>query len=220
MTETDPFDPLRHARPPGVAAPRTLECLDDDTMAALASGTLDPGTRLLAIAHAADCGYCRGGVAAVARALADLEVRREVEVLDRGFRQRRFSRIAIPLAAAATLALAVAVSRWTAVAGHRAPTISGAEAPVQVQPAGPVTEVRRLQWTSVGRADRYRVTLFDIGGQVVYEAQLTDTIATLPDAVVLGRGERYLWKVEARTGFDRWVTSKLVEFSMTGGPPR
>jgi len=32
-------------------------------------------------------------------------------------------------------------------------------------------------------------------------------------------GRPYLWKVEARIGFDRWVTSTLVEFSIAAPSP-
>jgi len=71
-------------------------------------------------------------------------------------------------------------------------------------------------------ADRYRVTLFDASGHVLYETQLAGTVAVLPDTVVLVAGRPYLWKVAARTGWDRWSPSELVEFSLAprGGTPR
>jgi len=58
------------------------------------------------------------------------------------------------------------------------------------------------------------VILFDAAGRVVYETQLTDTVATLPDSVTLAAGPPYLWKVEARAGWDRWWGSELVRFSI------
>ena len=77
-----------------------------------------------------------------------------------------------------------------------------------------------LESLPVAGADRYRVTLFDGGGRVLFETQLADTLAALPDSILLDPGRPYLWKVEARTGWQRWSASGLVEFSIAGGPPR
>jgi len=70
----------------------------------------------------------------------------------------------------------------------------------------------------VTRADRYRVTLFRADGSLLYQLELPDTAAPLPDSVPLPPGHRYLWKVEARTGWDRWTTSELVSFTVTEDP--
>jgi len=85
-----------------------------------------------------------------------------------------------------------------------------------------VANADTLRWLGVPGADRYRVTVFDAPGQVRYETQLAGTVALLPDTVVLVAGRPYLWKVEARTGWDRWSASELVEFSLAprGGAPR
>jgi hypothetical protein len=76
-----------------------------------------------------------------------------------------------------------------------------------------------LRWSAAAGADRYRVTLFDADGRVLYETEVGETVAPLPDSVAPGPGRPYLWKVEARTGFDRWSASDLVEFTVAG-PPR
>jgi hypothetical protein len=76
-----------------------------------------------------------------------------------------------------------------------------------------------LRWTAVPGADRYRVTLFDADGRVLFETQVPDTIAALADSVSLQAGRPYFWKVEARTGFDRWTGSSLAEFRVGRGPP-
>jgi hypothetical protein len=80
-----------------------------------------------------------------------------------------------------------------------------------------VADATTLLWTAVAGADRYRVTLSDALGGVLYETQLADTVAALPDSIALVSGRSYVWMVEARTGFDRWSTSRLVEFSIGGG---
>jgi hypothetical protein len=85
---------------------------------------------------------------------------------------------------------------------------------------GDVRTVRALQWATVSGADRYRVTLFDATGRVVYEVQLGDTAAVVPDSVTLVPQQSYLWKVEARSGVERWTSSDLVEFRVIGGRRR
>jgi len=223
MTHPDPLDPLRqeltlHAA--GAPEEPTLECLDDDTLAALAEGSLDAAARATALGHVASCPRCRGIVASVARALADPGVAREV-ASPGGAGRRRLYQIALPLAAAAVL-LVLAWPKLTDEGGssHRAPPGPSQMTPLPLSPLGTVADARTLQWASVAGADRYRVTLFDGGGRVLFETQLADTLAALPDSILLDPGRPYLWKVEARTGWQRWSASGLVEFSIAGGPPR
>jgi len=199
----------------------TPHCLDDDIIAALAAGTLDAPARAAALPHVAGCARCRGAVASVARALGDPSVAREVAAAE-GAGRRRWWRAGLAAAAAAVLLLL----SWPPGADdrspppHRAPPITTAPAPVPVSPVGTVADATILRWTSAPGSDRYRVTLFEAGGQVRYETELADTVALLPDSVVLVPGRPYLWKVEARTGFDRWATSRLVEFSIAQGRSR
>lgn len=224
MTDPDQFEPLRRALKAsssgGAVNEPTPECLDEDTIAALADGSLDPAARAATLPHLADCVRCRMAVVSVARALGDSAVARETAALT-GAGRRRFYRIAIPAAAAAVLLSIV----WPRQVGdrtpvHRAPTITAAAAPAAMSPVGTVAEPDALVWAAVAGADRYRVTLFDAGSRVVYEAELADTVAALPDSVVLVPGQPYLWKVEARTGWDRWSASALVQFRVAGSAPR
>jgi hypothetical protein len=218
VTQPDPLELVRRTlRAQARTGALTPECLDDDTVAALAEGALDDAGRAAVLPHLAGCSRCRGAVASVARALADSGVAREVRGVESAGR-RRFYRIALPLAAAATLLLVLAWPRQADDGGppHRDPP-ADASAPVPIAPIGVVAEASPLIWTAVAGADRYRVTLSDAGGVVLYEAQLTDTVTALPDSIVLVSGRSYVWIVEARTGFDRWSTSRLVEFSIGGG---
>jgi len=66
-----------------------------------------------------------------------------------------------------------------------------------------------LQWSRVDRADRYRVTVFDEIGTVVWRAETADTSATLPPSTLTDNPGPYLWRVDARVGIDRWVESRL-----------
>ena len=74
-------------------------------------------------------------------------------------------------------------------------------------------------WTSVPHAERYRLTLFDATGKVVWESQASDTVATLPTTIELTPSASYFWRVEAQTGWNRWVKSDLVEFSVSSARP-
>lgn len=191
----------------------TAECLDDETAAALAEGALDGAARDVAMAHIASCARCRHAVSSVARALVDPAVSRELKAIRRP--QLRSLTVASGIAAAAIVAF-VALPWRTAdeTSTHRAPTITAAASPVLMAPVGVVADARTLRWTGVGGADRYRVTLFDATGGVVYETQTPDTVVAIPAIVTLARGRGYFWKVEARTGWNRWSSSDLVEFSV------
>src|SRR5712691_7032786 len=172
---------LRAAAPrPGPVGP---ECLDEDTIAAVVDGVLDPVGRAAATTHLASCARCRRAVAATAATIADAAVARESAAVEGRDRRRRFH-IAIPAAAAAAVLLLLAWPRRVDENGppslHRAPTITAAATPVAVSPIGAVAEARTLRWTAVPRADRYRVTLSDAGGRVLYETELADTVAALP----------------------------------------
>jgi len=83
-----------------------------------------------------------------------------------------------------------------------------------------VAAVNALRWSPVAGADRYRVTVFDATGGVVYATEVSDTVVAFPDSVALVPGDSYLWKVDARTGFDRWAASELAEFTIAGARRR
>jgi len=78
-----------------------------------------------------------------------------------------------------------------------------------------VAIVNDLRWSPVAGADRYRVTVSTPGQRGVRDRDLRQRRGVprfdrlVPDAA-------YLWKVDARTGFDRWVASDLVEFRVAG----
>lgn len=220
MIPPEPADLLRQVLEARVRlGTPTPECLDDDTVAALADGTLDVAVRAAVLSHVGACPPCRSAVGSVAQALADPAVAREVAGAQGA--RRRLSWIALPLAAAAVLLLVTWPPPLDELGPvHRAPPITAATTPVPLAPIGAVAEADVLRWSAVAGADRYRVTLFDAAGRVVYEARLTDTVTALPDSVALAPGRPYLWKVEARTGFDRWAASELVEFSIAGRRPR
>lgn len=203
---------LRATAPrPGPAGP---DCLDEATIAAMADGALDAGSRTVATQHLASCARCRTAVAAVSRIMADAAVAKEAAAAERLVAAWRWH-LPVGLAAAAIILLFA----WPRPVDdgrlvHRAPTITAATQPVVLAPVGAVADAATFRWAAVAGADRYRLTLFDSAGRVLYETLLGDTAVALPDSVALSPGRTYFWKVEARTGWDRWSASELVEFSI------
>jgi hypothetical protein len=211
MRPDESFEELRRVLDTRVRSETaTPDCLQDDTLAALADGSLAPDLRTLVLPHVASCPRCRGAVAAIARALADPAVVRELSVPPS---RRRPYRIVVPLAAAAVLLVLLTSPGDDRSSGHRGtPPPPPAATPIPRSPLGTVAVVNELRWSHVAGADRYRVTVFDATGGVVYAAEGSDTVIAFPDSVALVPGASYLWKVDARTGFDRWATSELAEF--------
>jgi putative zinc finger protein len=158
--------------------------------------------------HLAECGVCR------------LEVVDVHRVLRKHSLTRRWVRgIGIAAAAAALLLVfgPLALRQETGPT-YREPPVTTAAAPTPLAPRGAVTAVSPLTWSAVPRADRYRVRVYDAAGNIMWEAETPDTATAVPEAVSLVAGEAYYWKVEARTGVDRWAASDLTRFTI--GPAR
>lgn len=219
MTDTHRLNRFRgyfHTGEIPIARP---DCLDADTVAALADGTLEDPARSEVLSHMAGCAFCRRAVASVAEAIADEPVTHEIEVVEGRPQVSRRSRalwVAVPIAAAATVVLLLGSPGRNGVP-HRGGT---GVAPTPIDPRGTVESVSQLLWTSVRGSYRYRVTLFGTQGNVLYETEIADTVVALPNSMQLVSGQTYLWKVEARTGRDRWLTSELVDFVIARARPQ
>jgi hypothetical protein len=182
--------------------------LEAGRIAAYVDSTLDPTLRPEIEAHLADCALCRLEVVEVSRLVRSVPRRPSWQFIG-------------PAAAAAVLLIAVGIWQLVPDQASNAPVlresaITTAPAPIPVGPVGRVARVDSISWTTVPGADRYRLTVFDVGGEVVWETEGADTVSMLPAAVRLEQGQSYFWKVEARTGFDRWVDSDLTEFTIAG----
>jgi hypothetical protein len=190
-------------------------------LAALAEGTLDEQTRSRVVPHLAECTRCRAAVASITRALTDPDVAREVEALTTRRRRPRWLAWSGVAGAAAAVLLVVMIPRESdrAPGSHRGPVIASGEVPTALAPAGIVGTVEELRWSPVDGASRYRVTIFDPSGKVLFEATPTQSLVALPDSVVLTSGIQYLWKVEAQLGPGRSVSSELVSFTLRGARP-
>lgn len=181
--------------------------LDASLVAAFLDGQLAAEERTRVESHLADCQECRLEVVAAARIL-------------RNRRRRRWFVISPILAAAAVLVLALAPR--VLVRSHvdqpvlRDPGTAKLAALETIAPRGAVSSAPRLIWSRLPETDEYRVTLFDHAGTVVWETQTGDTTTGVPDSVSLRAGSQYFWKVAARTGWDRWISSDLTGFTLGG----
>src|SRR5438128_2586029 len=162
MSHPDPLDPLRrvlalHAA--GAPEQPTLECLDDDTLAALAEGSLSVVARATALGHVASCPRCRSIVASVARALADSGVAREVPSPGSAGR-RRFLQIALPAAAAAVLL----VLAWPRPGAVRDPARGHARGAARLDPSR-----SRSALSVEGRSTHRLAALVGVGAGRVFD---------------------------------------------------
>ena len=195
------------------------KCLDEMAIAALAEGVATDDARVAATVHLVTCASCRSQLAELRAALDDSAI--AAALPSGGATGRRRSAImgvsAAGLAAAAVLTFAIRanLARHETAAPMRDESGALVVAPVAVAPVDVVSGGLVFRWSSVPGANMYRVRVFDPEGVVVWETQTSDTTVAPASATTLERGARYLWKVEARTDFDRWVGSALTEFKLS-----
>jgi len=87
--------------------------------------------------------------------------------------------------------------------------------PTVQAPVGETRALEEFRWERVSAADLYRVTLFDAEGQVLWQEETRETHLPQPDTLQLESHTLYLWQVDARVGWDRWVSSELVRFQIS-----
>ena len=191
-------------------------CLDEESIAAFAEGTISSSDRAIAVAHLATCSDCCEEVASVARLLEAPEVKRAIETIPGMRGSRHWGRLisgtlVVGALAAGLVFMLVPTSSKFTQPRYREESVTGAAAPSLVAPLGVVSALDSFRWTSVPRADRYRVTVFDRDGSVIGETETRDTVVTLTDFVQRAPDDSILWRVEAHVGWeDRWVTSDLA----------
>ena len=208
-------------RAQSVAAALTGQCLDELGIAELVEGTGDEVRRAPLLAHVAACAACRAAVASLSRLLAEPAVRSEaarIAVRPWRARGRRLAGLGGAALAAAAVLLLLVSGPWRtdrpAAPDLRELTVTLSVPPAPVTPAGPVETRPLFVWTSVPRASRFHLTLFDARGSIVWETETADTSVVVPDSIVLTAGAPYLWQVRARIGWDRWSESRLTEFTV------
>jgi hypothetical protein len=204
---------MGHAPPStsaGILVTESLPHLDPMDVASYIDGRMNPAARAKLEAHIIDCESCRREI-------------RDVDGIRRSAPASR-SRVLLPLGALAAAAVALIVllparEVFTPEGTHRDPAVTATVAPKAIEPLGGVSAVKRMTWSSVPEANRYRVRIFDAQGAVIWEAEQADTTVGMPAGVRLVPGEKYFWSVSAKTGWGRSVESPLTEFVIPPGAP-
>ena len=172
--------------------------------------------------HYLTCARCQTDVR-LGAAIRDVlpEVQAALPIVDQAFVARprfgRRARIGAVAGAIAAVLVGVLLVRPSHIENlpHREP-VPEMETVLRVEtPAGDVGVVEEFRWTSVISADLYEVTLYDSAGSALWQAESRVAHAALPDSVRLEAGVLYLWQVNARVEWDRWVTSELVRFRIS-----
>jgi hypothetical protein len=189
--------------------------VSDDVIASLADG--DAGTvRREEIAHVAECEACRSRLALLARTLEDDSVKSELRPLEPRLSLNRSSRIplrfVVGFAAAAAIVVIGPLRDRNAPPVHREAAITATAAPRIISPAELTSPADSLRWTPLAQADLYRVRIWDSEGTVVWSAETRDTAIAIPAEI--RPNVQYMWELDARTGWDRWVSSDLVALTL------
>ncbi len=191
--------------------------LTEDQLAAFISHELEAEQRLALELHLARCTECRDELVAVTEILRPERTDRQNRP---ALPRRRIPwRVLAPVAAAAAAVILMVAGPWSPdgsedVPQHRDAPAQTSLVPIPVAPLGMVSAVDQLVWHGVDGADRYRLTLYDSDGEVLWKATTPDTILDLPESVELSAGSRYLWRIEARVGWDMWEASELIDFEI------
>lgn len=178
--------------------------LEPDEIAAYVDRATSVEARASMEGHLFACAACRAEVAEVSRILRTTPHRG-------GVRRRTW----VPAAAAAVLALlwvGPRAVRELQRSPHREEAVTTTVAPRPIMPIGSVPTASALTWSSVPFATTYRIRLFDADGNPLWEREVADTVAAIPDSIAVRSRISYYWRVEAQTGFDRWAASDLVAF--------
>ncbi len=174
--------------------------------------------------HYLTCARCQGDLR-LAAAIRDVlpEVRETLSIADAsrvamtGRRFGRRARIGAVAAAIAAVLAGVLLVQPSSVEGprHREGVPEAEIVPTVETPIGEVGAVEGFRWAAVTSADLYDVTLYNAAGDVLWQVNTRETRVALPDTVRLEAGVPYLWQMNARVGWDRWVSSELVRFRIS-----
>lgn len=182
--------------------------LPPETAAAYLDRRLSGSELDAAEAHLASCHRCRAEI-------VDL-----TKVLRRRGRPRLLYVGGLSAAAAATLLFVAGT--WEAARSpaetHR-DAVSNARVAVQLIPPTTHSDARTTwRWGPVSGADRYELTVFDADGKIVWDTTTRESVVKAPAVGRLEIGRKYFWRVRARIGWDRWVSSDFAEFTLRATP--
>jgi hypothetical protein len=177
--------------------------LTEVQIAAYIDRTLTDAQRETVEDHLASCPDCRQQM---------LETK---ELIERMKRPRTFL-IGGTLAAAAAVAFLI-LRPGQASIDQRSVMRGGESAPALAAygPIGDVTRARLLfVWSDAPGAESYRLTLSRVDGSAVWSMSGSDTVAHLPDSVILGENQHYFWVADALLPDGTTRTTGLREFGV------
>jgi hypothetical protein len=177
--------------------------ITDVEIAAYLDRTLTPSERDRVEDHLADCPDCRQHL---------LETK---ELLEQVRRPRKML-IGGALAAAVVLVLVIARPNPSET-DHRAlvRSNSAAEPLIAYGPMGTPNRVGlKFVWGALPGAESYRLTVSGGDAHTLWSSSGTDTVATLPDSVILRANEHYYWVADALLSDGRTRSTGLREFGV------
>jgi cytidine deaminase len=197
-------------------------CLDAAVVVAVVDGSLPSAERNAVVAHLAVCGHCRAELAEISSALRDPAIDAAIRPIRTTAAPMRARVAGLGLLAAAAAAIVIIAGRrpQQAIAPQLRDDALPAVAPVAVAPNGRIAGLTPFRWSTVAGADLYHVTVFTSDGTIAWEGETGDTTIAAPATAGLLRDVDYFWKVDARTEFDRWTASRMMEFHLTRGGAR
>ena len=180
--------------------------LDVELVGAYLEHRLSGAELVAAEAHLASCPSCRAEIVQLSA------------VLQRQTRPRLRYVGGLTAAAAAAVLLLVVSPRSDEdppSGSHRAAPAAIERTVEIVSPKGVNTSAREWSWKPAAGADRYEITVFDADGRVVWDTSTTQTLVS-GGPTRLEPGRPYFWRVRARVGWDRWLSSEFAEFTPDG----
>jgi hypothetical protein len=192
----------------GAAAPAG-EHVTPEAIAGLARREGSEAERLATLDHVMSCHECR----------AEFDLLRSIEEARtqlegaKGGRRRTWL---VPVALAATLLIAVGVSRMLVRPGDDLTRGGETSALTLLQPGAQAVAGDSLTfvWSPAPGARKYALEVLDAGGSVVLMAEVPDTVATPSVSAGLPPGE-YKWWVRATTSDARTVRSAMRPLRLT-----
>jgi anti-sigma factor RsiW len=175
----------------------------DTEIAAYLDRTLTASERDRVEDHLAACPDCRQQL---------LETK---ELLERVRRPRNLL-VGGALAAAVVVVFLVARPDSGPTDGRTLMRSDGAAAPlVAYGPLGSTAGAGlRFVWSAAPGRESYRLSVSRFDGQAMWSSSGTDTVATLPDSVILRPNDRYYWVVDALLNDGTTRTTGLREFGV------
>jgi anti-sigma factor RsiW len=177
--------------------------MTETEIAAYIDGTLTGPSRDRAEAHFASCVECRKDLV-------------ESQNVLRAMRRPRTAVIAGTLAAAAVAAFLIARPSLVPVDQTALLRGNGAVIPLPAYgPIGPTTRAGlQFVWAGAPGAQSYRLTVSRANGEAVWSSSTIDTLAALPDSVLLRPSERYFWVSDALLSDGTTLSTGLREFGV------